>query len=310
MKKQIKFIFCFVLIFISSFLFLACNNNVSNKIYFAHLSFDDVQISFNNLDNNNYSSLFEEPFFKYLKKLHTNYNVKVSLYTYNDTLKNVSDKYVNDFYNARDWLKIGLHSSHENTSLENLAYNDAKNLWQDFVNNVFKITNTFDSVDRFPRLHGYRASTEAIQGFLDASPINIVGLLTADDLRLSYNLSSQECNKLNQNDAIKSSQGLIMLKTDIRFEMFKETYNSTYNYTKPIFHSVYKELNYRSRNYKFSNQMNFLVTFTHEWDIYEKIKDYCYDYYIEDFCKFNKDNSVNFDFPQNQIDLIKQICNL
>ena len=73
------------------------NSNYQSNIDYIHISFDDVSTSFNNLSNNNYSSLFDEQFFKELKSLHKEYGAKFSLYTYNSVLNNVPSAYLNDF---------------------------------------------------------------------------------------------------------------------------------------------------------------------------------------------------------------------
>ena len=53
--------------------------------YSIHISFDDVASCISNLSKNSYASLFDEPFFGWLKNLHDTYGAKFSLYIYNLT---------------------------------------------------------------------------------------------------------------------------------------------------------------------------------------------------------------------------------
>lgn len=87
------------------------DNSASERFYF-HLSFDDTMNSLKNLTSSApYKSVFEEPFFAYLKGLHEKYGAKFSLYTYLNILEGVTDKYQSELGAASDWLKFGMRDA-------------------------------------------------------------------------------------------------------------------------------------------------------------------------------------------------------
>ena len=69
---------------------------------FMHISFDDVANCFKNLKNKSYDSLFDEPFFGWLRTLHNEYGAKFSLYAYYSDLRGVPSTYAAEFADASD----------------------------------------------------------------------------------------------------------------------------------------------------------------------------------------------------------------
>ena len=136
---------------------------------FIHLSFDDVEKSFKNLNNNNFASLSEEPFFGMLFNLNAYYDIKVSLYVYGDALDDFTDKYQSEFFEARDWLKIGYHAPSSDKNLKNYSRSDAKAEYQKFIDNVMRIAGTLEIVDNMPRLQSFQGSEQALLGMKDSS---------------------------------------------------------------------------------------------------------------------------------------------
>lgn len=92
-----RFLFIFiryfgVSIFIGIILIIQClllEHVFENKLirkpstHIVHLSIDDAECIFDLIINENkYSSIFDQPFLNYLKALHEEYNIKVRLYTF------------------------------------------------------------------------------------------------------------------------------------------------------------------------------------------------------------------------------------
>ena len=68
--------------------------NSFESSYYIHMSFDDVTNCIKNLYTKEYESLFDEPFFSWLRELHNEYGARFSLYVYNiSDLSNIPDKY-------------------------------------------------------------------------------------------------------------------------------------------------------------------------------------------------------------------------
>lgn len=266
---------------------------------YMHISFDDVEMCFNNLKNNSYSSLYDEPFFAWLKTMHDSYGAKFSLYVYNDILIDVSDKYSSEFFIAKDWLKFGLHATNSNSNFSYASYESGKNAWNSFVNNITRITGSYLSVDRMPRLHMFAGSEGALKGMRDAN-CGAIGFLSADDARNSYYLNNKANRYLYANDHVTDCKnGLIFVATDLRIDWF-DGVGANYTYKKPTKSNVYDELVERYTNVEFANSTRSYIVFGHEWKIYDgtNISDMCKEYYL-DVCRFANEYKIEFNYAQN-----------
>ena len=136
---------------------------------FMHISFDDTAASLLNLNNTEYDSLFDEPFFKWLKGLHDTYGAKFSMYVFADSLSDVPDRFAAEFTAASDWMKFGLHSPNNDSNYKSATYEEGKQAWNDFVANIIRITGTEACIDRIPRLHNFAGSKNAVLGMRDAN---------------------------------------------------------------------------------------------------------------------------------------------
>lgn len=303
MKKIFNIVICFVLCtcFVSCFTNKNENTTVidySTNAKNMHLSFDDTILCFENLSKNNYSTIFEEPFFNKLLNLHNEYGAIFSLYTYNSTLNNVPNTFINDFSNNSSWLKIGFHSDSMGLNLSNANYEDGFNYWNNFVDNVIRICGTTNSLDRYPRLEFFSGSYNALIGMRDANN-GALGFLSSDDSRLSYYFSNDIRDYLYNNDYYNDLENnLVFFSTDIRGDWFYN-FSSSYNYKKPVKNNVYNELIYRNSNDNFKSSFEYLIVFTHEFLVYNgttinnKINT------ISDACKFAKNFNVAFNFVQD-----------
>jgi len=273
-----------------------------SKADYMHISFDDVIVCFEHLATEKYSSVWDEPFFKWLNSLHVEYGVKVSLYTYNDVLSNVSEKYASQFNSAKDWLKIGFHSNIKGRILYSGTYTDGLSYWNEFVHHVVRITGSYDSVDRVPRLEGFIGSLEMLKGMRDANH-GAIGFLSADDSRLSYYLDRQVADCLYTQDyIIDRSNNLVFISTDFRAEWYEVGYTNTYRYRKPTESSLYEELEKRENSVAFEPTWKSLIFFTHEYRVYngESIRDKGA-LFVEDMCKFAVRYNLKYDYPQNRV---------
>lgn len=83
----------------------------------THISVDDVTIALQRLSSHRYSSVFDEPFLKYISLLHRLFGLKITLYVYAKhgdwSLVEMPDTYSVELANASDWLKFGFHAVSE-----------------------------------------------------------------------------------------------------------------------------------------------------------------------------------------------------
>lgn len=272
-----------------------------NESNFMHLSFDDVEKCFNNLKNNSYASLFDEPFFKWLKGMHDTYGAKFSLYTYNATIANVPDTYKEDFLKNSNWLKIGLHADSSSSTYQNTSYASALSAWNTFVNHVVRITGSYMSVDRMPRLHYFAGNEEALKGLRDAN-YGALGFLSSDDNRLSYYFDSDLRDYMYDNDHITDNvNGLVFVTTDMRADWFLSNFSSNNQYKHPTKSNMYDELVYRFSNPSYSKSLSSYIVFGHEWQFYSgSVVSDLGKSLFDDACRFARDYGLDFAYPQNR----------
>lgn len=276
--------------------------NSFESSYYIHMSFDDVTNCIKNLYTKGYESLFDEPFFNWLRVLHNTYGARFSLYIYNiSDLANVTEKYKDDFLNARGWIKFGLHSATSSSTYQNSSYDDGQNDWNMVVNQVIRFTGSSEFVDRIPRLNYFYGSEDALKGMRDCE-CGALGFLAADDSRGSYYLDENQNLYIRSRDhIIDFKNGLIFYQTDFRGDWLKSGFTSEYDYDKPTESSVYEELKLRLQNPKYADSFKSIIWFCHEWQLYTGTTLNSNKVWVEDACRFAYDNKIPFDYPQNRI---------
>lgn len=274
--------------------------NVESK--YIHISFDDISKSINNLASNDYSSVWDEPFFGFLKELHEKYNAKFSLYLFFDcNIDKCGGRYQNQLNVTSSWLKFGLHAESTDSSFKNGSYAQGLNDWNKFVKNVIAFTGSSDSVDRVPRLQGFSGSKDCLLGMRDAQE-GALGFLTADDSRDSYYLTDEQIKSVKTSDYYKDVQtDLCFVATDMRGDWFDGDFTSDYDYDKPTESDVYSELACRFSNSEYDSQTGAYIWFCHEWSIYDGKKLNKNKKRLEDVCRFAQDYNISFDYPQFRI---------
>lgn len=257
-----------------------------------HISVDDVEICIKNIKNNNYKSIYDEPFFKQLKELKK--NITISLYCYSEVFKDMPTKYRNELKDTAHWLKFGLHSFSSNKDYSNYTYQEAKNEYEKFCEEVIKFTGNIVSIDRCPRLHCFRASNEAILGMRDAK-YGIIGLLTSEiknpnwflNKRINYNLKkNREKIFYDQNTKV------YYIRTDIRCDWLVKWKDWIRVY--PL--SFGKLVNILKNQKK---ERKLLEIFFHEWN--ERAF-----YVLKEYIENLDEVEVEFSFFQNEIEKLKK----
>lgn len=150
------------------------------------LSFDDTILIFEDIDNNNYDSVFENSILNWYKELHDKYGVVISCYVYYEdkdfNLTQFSDKYKAEFIANSDWLRFGFHTLN--------AYKDYKD--GEIINDYTKVVKELErivgsqTIDNVIRLQMFKGSYEEIKKLSQLNEQPIKGLYTADDNRQSY----------------------------------------------------------------------------------------------------------------------------
>jgi hypothetical protein len=268
---------------------------------YLHLSFDDVSSCIQNLAKNNYESAFDEPFLALLYSLNQEYGARFSLYCFTSDLVKVPNSYADELFAAREWLKFGLHADNTSSSFKDYSYEGAKASWNEFVKQITRITGSYLSVDRMPRLHTFAGCEAALLGMRDAN-YGALGFISADDSRLSYYFTDENMEYLYTHNHITDfKNGLTFVATDIRIDWFYKGFTSANNYRAPTKSSLYDELYERFSNPDYANTSEAMIIFVHEWQIYngtslneERAG------FVSEACEFARDFELRFSYPQNE----------
>lgn len=144
-------------------------------------SIDDNILFFKDISENNYSSIFENPYLSFFKKMHDRYGTRFQFNIYNETdgfeLSQMSDRYKKEWNQNSDWLHLSFHARADSppdpylNSTYDRAYSDCINIH----NQIIRFAGNA-SLDYYTTVHYCQASDEAIHGFKDAGIKGLVGL--------------------------------------------------------------------------------------------------------------------------------------
>lgn len=236
---------------------LSLEGESRNKFPILHFSIDDVIEIFRDLTEhaNTYNSIFDNNTLSYLEDLHEKYGMKVTLYCFYEfagfSLSECTDKFSNEFLDNRDWLKFGFHAY----DAESYTDTDAAHMRENYklmARELHRITG-FEEEDlskvlRLDRFTGTRQQVTMLE-----QEFGVKTFLTADDKdRQSYCLDNNESNLLYEQDYYADGE-LFFTVTDIRIESLEDL----------------NDLNNSLNSHK---DEKYLVIFTHEWKLDNKIK--------------------------------------
>ena len=206
-------------------------------------------------------------------------------------LASVPETYKQDFFDARHWLKFGLHAKTSGYNYASGTYDGAQSDWNTLVENVVRITGSYQSLDRIPRLHNFAGNLESVLGMRDAD-CGALGFLGADDSRVSYHLTAEQNQTLISQDVYKDTENeLIIFRTNYRGERLGAA------------EGMYEKIEAFYNNATYSNCFSPFVWFTHEPYVYKKSSLTEYAKNVEDVCQFAHNHGIPFVYPQNRIDI-------
>lgn len=242
-----------------------------------NLSFDDTILIFEDISSKNYDSLFENATLAWYKDLHSKYGVTVSCFVYYEdgdfNLSDVTERYRDEFEKNSNWLRFGFHTVDKDTN-----YPTRNNLVSDYEKTVQQLKRIVGSnaIDNVIRLQNFQGTYAEISQLAKLEDEPIKGLLTADDMRQSYYLSSKANSYIYAHDELYDEDtGLYFFSTDFRTEYVDNMGTKL------------KELQKDCWN----NQTGDLVVFSHEWDLSMENKAK-----IEKICKYACDKGYRFEF--------------
>ncbi|MBR1789667.1 MAG: hypothetical protein IJ762_10875 [Bacteroidaceae bacterium] len=178
---------------------------------YVHFSLDDCTFWTDLIDNEaTYTSCFENAKLAKLKQFHEEFGIVVTLNCFivsgDYSISDVPSKFAAEFAANKDWLRFSFHGT---TTTETFGGTDAivlKGYYDTFVEAIFKMTGTYDCIDRVVRLSSYTGNLENILALRDTN-CGITGLLCSDndvnkDVRHSYYLTEAQDNYLHHHDKL------------------------------------------------------------------------------------------------------------
>ena len=215
----------------------------------VHVSIDDVGMCLDDLqkNENSFSSVFDQPFFHSIQKLHDITGVNITLYVYarygDYTANHLPERYVTEINKNSDWLRLGFHANRPTIvkdSIENLL---------SFINGYnLLVENGLGGKNQKLRLECFHATQDEVD-YLKRNGVNV--LFSADDDRISYSLPIVINEKLREKESLHYN-GMKYEMSDIRIE-------------KTLFPII--DL-LKNRNDKE------IIIFTHEWALHERVNRY------------------------------------
>ena len=211
-----------------------------------HISLDDVKGIFKALIKGVPDSIFDTRTLGFLRYMHESYNVCFDLFcTFkceNYSLSEMPGKYKYEFEKNADWLRFGFHCYEETDNYSLVNEEQFRYCFTEFSNEIKRVTGQNNYL-KMLRLHGFSGSADVCK-VLKESGVDI--LLTSDDNRCDYYLSSEENRKLHTNlQYFDDSLGIQFYKSCTRLEHSDKTDIDVENY---------KRLN-----------VDVIPFFTHEW---------------------------------------------
>lgn len=142
----------------------------------AHLSVDDTIWLFKYLNEEEYTSAFEQPILGFFRTLHQKYGIAISFYCFEEQdwmrLSAVTDRYQQELAESSGWLRFGFHARNENVRYGEITPQQAAADYAEVTAQLRRIVGR--TLDECPRIHCYSASwpvlnamhQEGLQGVL------------------------------------------------------------------------------------------------------------------------------------------------
>ncbi len=275
---------------------------------YIHVSFDDVYQCLQDLTTNadTYTSVFDSPFFAYIKGLHDEYGAVFSLYCFNTAsgwdIETVTDKFQTELSENSDWIKFGFHSEDADTNYgtddEDGKYGTALGdcaekitaSYNKFLAGVERLTgNCFESVDHIARL-GFFAGTKTNVTTLKS--LGMTGFIGSESTsRTSYYLDTDASKTMHSKGVYEdTAEGLLFLPSQTRLESVASAEKKTVGKTDEYLANIYN-----------IETAKVIEIFTHEGRWKEKESDTTYGTpnTLNDYLSWAKENGYSFGYAQN-----------
>ncbi len=256
---------------------IAKNTNKINASKYVHISLDDCVFWSDLIDNQNtYTSCFDNQKLAKLKEYHEEYGCVFTLNCFitdgAKSISNVPSKFAVEFAECKDWLKFAFHGTTDTETYETDNVDAIRTQYNTFVSAIYKMTGTYDCIDRVTRLSSYTGSLNNIIALRDCE-CGIVGLLTSDSDGTSYYLDKEKRTYINSHCKYYDADNMMT---------FIRTHQRLQQIINPTRMESIEYANYRPMVELFWHENNnwldpyWITNFTKPWLEYLKEKGYVY----------------------------------
>lgn len=200
----------------------------------VHFSVDDFINTLLDLKEETYESVFDQPAFAMLRRVHEACGAVFSCYCFYEsaqgTLEEVPERFRNEFQENGAWLRFGFHGYRADSNYGSSKFKEgewideevlAAGHYKKVMERLTAITGGGECIDRYPRIH-YYAGTMADCRAWKAAKNGILGLITAEDDRVCYYHDKAQWETMLEKGFLREEQlGLEFYRTCIRLESMK-----------------------------------------------------------------------------------------
>ncbi len=235
---------------------------------------DDVWEPFSHITDGDYHSVFEEPFFAWLKELRARLGISVTLYCFfEDKSKNffmdsVTARYKAEFESNAGWLHFAFHARNAESSYSG---SDACLLAGDYHEGMAQLERIVgkSSLSHTLRLHCWQGSKSEVEKMVYDADYPLAALLTPNDGKAGYYLDAIQNHRLQKDFYLfDESVGCAFYKTDLRIESVADVRRVPY---KNLCHTHQRQVS----------------VFTHAWALAEQKVKADTEYVLENLGKLN-----------------------
>ena len=173
-----------------------------------------------------YESIFEHPYLAMYKRFHEKFGLRVQLNLFFECdgfcLRDMTDKYKNEWESCSDWLKLSFHSRLENVKpYENSGYGEVFDDCSRVNLEILRFAGE-NSLAKTTTVHYCALTDDGTRAIKECGYTGLLGLYgTREEPTVSYQSTSAECEKLILGEFV-TRDGVTYGAIDIVLNLFKK----------------------------------------------------------------------------------------
>ena len=186
--------------------------------YYCFTVDDNVRF-LSELSEKNYKSIFDHPYLRVYKRLHEKFGAKVQLNLFYEAgdfnLTHMTERYIEQWRQNSDWLKLSFHSRLENEKpYESASYREVYDDCLKVNREIVRFASD-EALAKTTTVHYCKLTNSGITALRDLGVTGLLGLYgTKSEPFTSYQSVESECEKLRQG-AILCKDGIAYAAIDL-----------------------------------------------------------------------------------------------